>query len=369
MILRLIRLLDRRTPEAPNRSDPSIKRILAFSNTALGDTLMSTPALRALRQAYRHAHITLVIHPALEPLFTGLTSVDELVSYNGRWHAFLRMLWRLRGHDMAVILHSNEPQATPLAYFSGARYRFKLPNTSRWSFLLTNSQPVVSWEALGHGIDQRLAVVRLAGVKGESDRRMEVPDHPEGAALLGQKLAQLGWQNAKIIALQPGASTSSRRWPATRFVELAKLLIEKSPDLHFVVTGSPGERELCAFIAKEINKCAQKKMTAWASAGEIPIVALPSLFQTARVLVTGDTGPMHLAIALGTPVVGLFAVSDPARSGPAYDFDKHIVIRKWRTCDPCLSKRCIYADPPCMGNISASEVLDAVMLVLNRREA
>jgi ADP-heptose:LPS heptosyltransferase len=108
---------------------------------------------------------------------------------------------------------------------------------------------------------------------------------------------------------------------------------------------------------------------AWASAGELPLVALPALLRRARLLVTGDTGPMHLAVAVGTPVVALFAVSDPAVSGPCQDLDRHVVIRKWRTCDPCLSKNCPYAEPICMDNISVDEVAAAVDGILGRKSA
>ena len=105
------------------------------------------------------------------------------------------------------VLHGNEPQATPLAYLSGARHIFKLPNNNRWNFLLSNREPVLGWDDLGHGIDQRLAVTKLAGAAGEFDRRMTVPAHAEGKAAVDQVLTERGWQDATIVAFQPGAST------------------------------------------------------------------------------------------------------------------------------------------------------------------
>ena len=80
-----------------------------------------------------------------------------------------------------------------------------------------------------------------------------------------------------------------------------------------------------------------------------------------RVLLTGDTGPMHMAIALHTPVLALFAVSDWRRSGPAYALDQHRVIQKWQTCQPCWSKRCPYENPICMENIGVAEVEKALL--------
>lgn len=369
--LRLKRALDKRPRPASELGTPAIRRILAISCTALGDTLLSTPALAALRQTYPQAHITLLVHPSLQALFTGLGSVDELIPYDGKWRGFGRLARQLKGFDLAVILHGNEPQATPLAYLSGARHIFKLPNNNRWNFLLSNREPVVSWDDLGHGIDQRLAVARLAGACEPFPRRMTVPRHVEGELALAAALLERGWQGAPVVAFQPGASTMSRRWPRGRFVAAAAELVARHPDLRFVVTGSPPEQALCREIAAGIEQVVPVAggSRAWASAGDLPLIALPDLLRRSAVLVSGDTGPMHLAVTVETPVVALFAVSDPARSGPGYDPERHIVIRKWRTCDPCHSKNCPYAEPICMDNIAVDEVVAAVDSVLRRKPA
>src|SRR5574343_2065314 len=236
--LRLKRALDKRPRPASELGTPAIRRILAISCTALGDTLLSTPALAALRQTYPQAHITLLVHPSLRALFTGLDSVDEQVPYDGKWRGFGRVARQLKDFDLAVILHGNEPQATPLAYLSGARHIFKLPNNNRWNFLLSNQEPVLGWDDLGHGIEQRLAVAKLAGATGEFERRMSVPAHAAGKAAVDQALAERGWQEATIVAFQPGASTMSRRWPRSRFIAAATEMVKARPALRVVVPGS-----------------------------------------------------------------------------------------------------------------------------------
>ena len=367
--LRIKRALDKRPRPDGELGTSAIQRILAISCTALGDTLMTTPALRSLRTAYPQAHITLLVHPALQALFTGLDEVDELIPYDGKWRGFARTAKRLKGYDLAAIFHGNEPQATPLAYLSGARYVFKLPNNNRWRFLLTNREPVLSWDDFAHGIRQRLAGATLAGASDHASLRMTVPMHAAGDEALHQALAERDWLAAEIVAFQPGASTMSRRWPRSRFVAAAKQLAATHPDLRFVVTGSPAEATLCQEVAAAIEAAAPlaNESRAWASAGQLPLIALPALLKRSRLLVTGDTGPMHLAVTVDTPVVALFAVSDPARSGPGYDVEKHIVIRKWRTCDPCFSKNCPYAEPICMDNIAVGEVVVAVDTILRRK--
>lgn len=355
--LRLIRALDRRQPDASELGSDKIRRILLVSSTAIGDTLLSTPAFRSIRLAYPQARISLLVNAAYEELFSGNPDIDETIPFHGGYRRFFRLalaLWRRR-LDLVCILHGNEPQATPLAYLSGARFIFKLPNTNRFRFLLSNQEAIKNWDDFGHGIDQRLAVAALArGVP--TDRRMTLPvlapDETAVTALLAEKHIDARMQ---IIGLQPGASTLSRRWAPQRFAALARNLLSAHPTAAIVLTGSPAERALCERIADEIGS-----PRVWISAGELPLSLQPALLKRCSAFVTGDTGPMHMAIAVDTPVVALFAVSDHRRSGPAYDLERHVVIQKWRTCAPCLSKRCPYAQPICMDNISVDEVLSSV---------
>lgn len=357
LAMRLCKALDRRQTDGAGLQPGKAQSILLVSSTALGDALLSTPAFRSIRLGYPKARISLLLNAAYRELFAGHPDIDEIISYRSGWLRYLGLVRTLRRRhfDIACILHGNEPQATPLAYLAGARHIFKLPNTSRFRFLLANREPLLDWSAFGHGIEQRLRVARLAG-GAETDFRMTLP---ADAAAEGELAALLGAQGmaagAALLGLQPGASTTSRRWAPAQFIALARELLAAHPGLRVVVTGSPEEQPLCREIAAAIGA-----EQAWASAGAVPLRLLPALLRRCFALVTGDTGPMHLAVAVGTPVVALFAVSDARRSGPAYDLDRHIVIQKWRTCDPCLSKRCPYPLPICMENISLQEVRAAV---------
>jgi lipopolysaccharide heptosyltransferase II len=365
-LLRIAKALDRRVADPRALGTVAIRRILVVSSTAIGDALLSTPALRSLRMAYPDAQIALLINAAYVELFQGQPRIDELIRYDGGWRRFLRLAGELRARrfDLVCILHGNEPQATPLAYLSGARFIFKLPNTSRFRFLLSNTVPLLNWDDFEHGIDQRLAVAKLGG-GAVTDRRMELPVAEATRQDLATLMATRGIApNTVLIALQPGASTASRRWAPSRFVALARRLLASDPDLGIVLTGSPAERALTGAIAAELTT-----PRVWNSAGQLPLRLLPALVERCTLMVSGDTGPMHLAVTVGTPVVALFAVSDWRRSGPAYDLDRHIVIQKWRTCDPCLSKNCPYAEPLCMENIVVDEVFAAVAGLLAKGTA
>jgi ADP-heptose:LPS heptosyltransferase len=335
-----------------------VRNILAVSSTAIGDTLISTPAIRAIRKSYSEARITALLNRDNMELFANNPNIDNFVPYHGGYKGFFKTAGRLKdlSIDLAVILHGNEPQATPLAYLSGADFIVKLPNDSRFNFLLSNRTPVAGWQKLGHGINIRLKATELVGCAPdgvEMDLFVEKEDE-RGAE---EFLKETGAAGAEIlIGFQPGASTVSRRWFPERFVELGKKLIKDSPGVRIILTGSPSERPLCEDIAKNIGPGAIP------AAGRITLKETAALIKRLGVLVTGDTGPMHMAIAQKTPVVALFAVADPATSGPLYDLDLHTVIKKDRTCEPCLTKRCTYQE--CMEQISVNEVLSAIKKTL-----
>jgi lipopolysaccharide heptosyltransferase II len=346
--------IDKRQPERAELGTPAIKRILAVSCTAIGDTLMSTPALRSLRLAYPDAHIALLVNPPYASLFATNPDINQQIPYDGRWKGFWRMALKLRRErfDLVAILHGNDPQATPLAYLSGARWRFKLPNTSRFRFLLTNHADVKTWADFGHGIEQRLAVAKLAG-GAATDRTMTLPVDPAAATKLNQRLADswgIGAQDV-VLGFQPGASTTSRRWPAERYAELGHRLLARYPNLRIVITGSPAERELAGRIAGQIGS---ERVAV--TAGEVPLAEMPALVHRFAALVTPDTGIMHMAVAVDTPVVAMFAAAHHSGSGPVQQLERHTIIQKWRTCDPCLGKRCPYPAPLCMDNISVDEM-------------
>ncbi len=348
--LRVEKLFDKRATDAASFSPEAARKILVVSSTALGDTLLSTPAIRAVRRRYPKALIIACLNKDNMELFSNNPYIDGAVAFHGGYKKFWATIKELKKFkfDLALILHGNEPQATPLCYLSGARFIFKLPNDSRYNFLLSNRTPVLGWKDLGHGIEARLKTAGLAGCKA-IDPRMELFVHAELEESVDGFLKGEGINSsAPLIGFQPGASTVSRMWFADRFAELGRRLVKDIPGGRVVLTGSPAEKGLCDSIAKEIGEGAVS------SAGRIGLKELPPLIKRFNVFVTGDTGPMHIAFTTGTPVVALYAVSDPARTGPFYSRERHRVIKKERTCNPCVSKKCEYQK--CMEAITVDEV-------------
>ncbi|MEK7773533.1 MAG: glycosyltransferase family 9 protein [Deltaproteobacteria bacterium] len=356
--MRARKALDKRKTGIGRFSPGAIRNILVVSSTAIGDTLLSTPAIRAVRKKYPQARIVAMFNRDNMELFEGNPHIDAVVPYYGGYRRFFRTARELRGFgfDLALIFHGNEPQATPMCYLSGAPFIFKLPNDGPYNFLLSNRTPVAGWEEMGHGIEGRLKAAALAGCApdgpGMEIGRDRADEEAVSAFLSGEGVTR----GDVLVGFQTGASTVSRQWFADRFVELGIRLIKRYPRAKVVLTGSPAEAALCGNIADGIGRGAV------VAAGRLKLKQTPCLIGRLRVLVTGDTGPMHMAIAVGTPVLALYAVADHRRTGPLYDGERHIVIQKPRTCVPCLSKKCAYQK--CMEAISVDEVEAAVGHIL-----
>lgn len=352
--MKFLKSLDRRQTDLRYFDPDKVENILVISSTAIGDTLLSTPAIRAVRERYPKAKIIAHFNAKNMELFANNPHIDGIIPYHGGWKKFFKTIMEFRKHkfDVAVILHGNEPQATPMAYLGGARFIIKLPNANKFRFLLSNSNEIYRWEDFSHGVEARLKSVELIGCH-ITDKKMVLTVSEEGEIFVKNFLTHNNVNDSdKIIGFQVGASTVSRMWLPERFVELGRKLINYDSSFKIIITGSPKEHQYCKKIADKIGK------NVVVSAGKIPLKYLPSLIKRLKTLVTGDTGIMHMAIAVGTPIIGLFAVSDPKRSGPYYDFEKHIVIKKERTCIPCVGKKCKYQK--CMENISVDEVYDVI---------
>jgi len=354
LLLKLLKFFDGRQTDLKYFDPEAVKNILVVSSTAIGDTLLSTPAIRAVRERYPQARIVAHFNIKNMELFENNPHIDEIVPYHRGYKKIFRTIMNFRKHkfDLALIFHGNEPQATPMAYLSGASFIVKVPNTSEYRFLLSNKNQILHWEDLTHGVEQRLKAADLADCR-ISDKRMVLPIAKGGEPVVNKFLENSGITAAdSIVGFQAGASTLSRMWFPDRFAELGKRLISSYPEVKIVITGSPQEYNNCKGIADDIGE------KAIVSAGKIPLKYIPSLIKRFKALVTGDTGFMHIAVAVGTPVVALFAVSDPGRSGPYYDMDKHTIIKKDRTCAPCASKKCKHQT--CMENISIDEVFNVI---------
>ena len=153
-----------------------------------------------------------------------------------------------------------------------------------------------------------------------------------------------------VIGFQIGASTVSRMWFSDKWVDLGKKLLLKYPNSIIILTGAPNEVKLTNQVEEGINNSRVFNL-----AGKFQLGSAAALIGTLDLLITPDTGPLHIAIALKVPTIGFFVVANHIGSNACYDQNIHLYIQKEKTCNPCIAKNCKYQE--CMLQITADDVL------------
>ena len=158
-----------------------------------------------------------------------------------------------------------------------------------------------------------------------------------------------------LIALHPGAKDGFKQWPPSHFIELGNRLTQ-SLGSSIIVTGAQSEKALVESIASKIEGAT--------AATDLPLLATAALIKRMDLMIANDTGPMHLAFAMRTPTIGLFAHTDPALCGP-YFIDAAQTVSRKPTCSPCLKKKC--REPFCLLQIGVQEVYDSALKLFENR--
>jgi len=332
-----------------------INEIVCFSNTAIGDTLFNTPVFRSLKKHFPDKKLIVVMNPKNYKLFETNPYIDEIILYDGKTKNFFQALKTLRKikPKLILILHSNEPQATPLAVLSGAKYIIKIPNDKNF-FNKWHTNPPIKGVENKHGIFNRLKQLECLGIK-ENDCKMDLAIKKEWINEVENYFKNIKY--SKLIGFQIGASTISRMWFNDRWIELGKRLLEMYPDIKIVLTGGPNEKVLTDEVEKGINDLRVLNM-----AGKFSLGGAAALISKLDLFITPDTGPLHIAIATKTPTIGFFVVANHLGSNACYDKDIHLYIQKSKTCTPCIAKACKYAE--CMEQIKVDEVIKKVKEIL-----
>ena len=327
--------------------------ILIVGPTWVGDTVLATPVLANLRSAFPAAKIHCLSTAWAGDILIDHPDVDELRLRPGGAAADFRAAAAFRRDrmDLAFVL-PNSIRGALLALAAGARRRVGYRRDGR-SILLTDPVPRLPPPRGGgrHQVDEYLALLEAAGVSVTS-RIPRVGVSREAETFAGEVFLRHGIDpDEPVVGIQPGAKFGATKlWPAERFAAAADGLAE-SEGARIVLLGSPAEGPLTARIAS-LMKTAPVDL-----AGKDRVAFLPALLRRFSVLLTEDTGPMHIAAAVGTPVVALFGPTDPGRTGPLGD--RHTVLRRDLSCAPCFLKQCPYGHE-CMEETAVDGVYRAV---------
>jgi heptosyltransferase-2 len=338
----------------PQRS-PHLDTILVIGPNWIGDAVMSTPALANLRRELPKAKIDLLVPRTVAPLFEGHPDIDRVLIRDDRlpWPTRLARLLGLRQqrYGTAVLL-PNSLRAALYAWLSGSPVRVGYATDGR-RWLLTH--PVAAG-GNGEPLHQVEAYLRLVGALGIAI----VEQHPRlTPTVKAERAAERLWdahgirREEQVLGICPGAAFGpAKRWWPARFAALADRLIAEG-GWRVVFFGSAHE----SVLVEQIR--ALMAHDAVSFAGQDTLDAFVALAARCAVMITNDSGSMHIASAVGTPVVSIFGPTDPRRTAPMNA--AATVLRRDLPCSPCFRTTCPYADHPCMRLIEVDEVFRAVL--------
>lgn len=358
----------------PEAGDPSVRRIAVVKFWGMGSIVLLTPAIALLREKYPEAHLTFVTQAANREVLKLVAGVDEVLTLDvGQGPvAFLASLAtlvrdvRACAFDLWIDAEFVTRFSALLTGVSKARVAagFHVDGIARGSFHHVPHPFNAHW----HMIDNFCALASgdLAPVSFERPLPRIVPT-AAAAARLRDKLVQRGLGlDEPYVVLNPNAGELAleRRWSVARFARLADEVLAQFPG-RIVVVGAAAETPYVKSMLEQV----QTRERVIDLSGQTPLDELVALFAQARVLMSNDTGPLHLASAVGTPTVSVFGPETPVLFGPRGP--QHRIVYKGLACSPCLSVHngrsvnCPYATTHCVDSIAVSEVLAAVRASLD----
>lgn len=361
------------SPERPLGERPGI---LLIRPDHIGDLLFTTPALRFLRTKMPDAHIALMVGPWAEAVVRDNPHLDEIITC--RFPGFTRRpkespfapYWKLletlpplreRGFDLAINLRFDFWWGALLMYLAGIPRRIGFDIAECRPFLTV----AVPHKGIKHQVERNMALV----MEAVGERGREQPPEPlEYAPTEGDRAFADSYLKARgvteedlLVCIHPGAGAPVKLWREEGFARVAQALMqEKSAKV--ILSGSKAERKLAERIARQM---ADEPIIC---AGETSLGQLAAIMQRSALVIGVDSGPLHLAVALGVPTVHLFGPVDERTFGPCGDSARHIVLTSQMDCIPC--NRLDYApeeleEHPCVRAIGEEEVLRAAKSLLH----
>ncbi|MHC1743274.1 MAG: lipopolysaccharide heptosyltransferase II [Syntrophobacteraceae bacterium] len=333
----------------------SIRKILIRSTNWIGDAVMTTPAMAAVRASFPNAEIVVTANPMVSEIFKPHPSCDRVIVFDKKGkdrglRGLARFAAGLRreSFDLAI-LFQNAMEAALMAYLAGIPRRLGYRRDMR-GMLLTHGVSCGRHERQLHHTDYYLHLLRAYGIEG-GDGALYLTSTDAERDWASEVLKQTSW-----IAINPGASYgSAKRWFPDRFAAVADVLA-KQYAAGIVITGGPSELDLGNDIEAAMQGACLNLV------GRTTVRQMMAVLSRCRLMVTNDSGPMHVAAALGVPVVALFGPTDHTTTSPLAPM--HRVVRKETDCAPCLKRACP-TDHRCMTAIDVDDVLKAARQLLD----
>ena len=341
-------------------------KILIVKLSAIGDVVHTLPALNAIRKAYPEAHITWLVESAAHDVIAGHQALDRIiVSHRKQWikalrggrfsqqlpeiHRFILKLRDTR-YDLVIDFQALLKSAVLIGLSRGRRkvgFDRGLEHMEHSHLFLNERIPPVSMEK--HALLRGMALLKALGIEAdEVEYHFPISDQDrrDAEGLLKQQGIR---PSGRIVAINPVAKWETKLWDPHKFAALGDLIAARN-GVEVVFTGGPEDRGVIDHILSHMHTRAVNL------AGRTTLKVLASIYAKALFVVSTDTGPAHIAAAVGAPVVAIFGPTAPWRTGP---FGKaHRIVRAELACAPCFRREC--PTKTCMERISVSDVMEGI---------
>jgi heptosyltransferase-1 len=339
---------------------PFPKKILLIRLRRAGDIVMTTPAVRALKQAYPQAEISYLVEAPYGRLVEGHPDLDSVIAFDKERgiRGFFRLLRDVRKKrcNLVIDFHGG-PRASLITASSRAAKKIGYRVKYR-SFLYHTVIPRGSREKPVHSVENHANLVRAAGVKIDELPSLSLPAaRPEEVQRIREFFKENSLGQAKVVILHIGAGNEFRDWGIENILEFVRL-----------AAGIPGVRTI--LVGSEEEKPAEKVLLAGSPVpllslvGRVNLAELKEVIASSSLFVGPDSGPMHIAASTGTPIVAYFGPTLPAHFSPWKA--KSVLLEKPMDCRPCRQKKCLSGDFRCLRSITPEEVFTACLPFLKK---
>lgn len=338
----------------------SITKILVIEMDGIGDAVLSTPTLRALRVHFPQAHIALMVKPETKAIVSQNPWSNEVIVYEkGSFVQRLRFIQGLRKRcfDLAIDLFLDYPlENSLLAYLSRARYRVGYDIAGRGIFFNIR----VTWDKKEkHTIEHTLDVARAIDVD-TANREPEIIVSSQSKKVIEEFLSQHNISREElVVGIHPGGRYSTQCWSSEGFARVGDEVAKKYRAKIIIIASPRG-----AGLAQDMMNLMETEPIVMTD--EISLEQLIALIDRCNLFICNNSGPLHIAVALKTPTVSTMGPTIPERWWPIGE--NHMVIRKDLPCSPCNLGYCPRGTHDCMGLITVQEILEAVDLQLKSRK-
>lgn len=344
------------TQKGRQRIDPSqIKKILLIRLRRIGDVILTTPAISALRQGIPTASISYVVEKPYRELVDGNPNLDKVIvlEKKQRLRDFLKLIRLIRKEKYDVVLDFHGgPRASLITLLSRAKlkvgYRIKYKN-----FIYNVKLPRSPKEGHFHSVENHINLVKALGVDVKSLPPLYLPQGQETEVEKVKKfIEENSLVGSKIITIHISAGNAFRNWGVDNLVQLTNLLARR-PDVNVVLLGTSEDQK----AEEEILKKSTASLLSLV--GRLNLREVKELISHSSLFVGPDSGPMHIAASTSTPIVALFGPTLPANFAPWQA--KAFVVEKELNCRPCKQRNCIFKDFRCLRSIEPEEVYQACL--------